>query len=243
MIGKRNAAAVVAEFLGTSVLVLLILTIQRSQLSIPFFISIAAGLALAMAMFVFGRVSGAHFNPAITIGLWTVRKVSTVRAAIYVLAQLLGGVAAYFLFTYFIDNSFKSIAGDFSWRIFVAEAVGAGLFALGWAAALYQGFSRAVTASMAGLSYTVSVLAVSTASLGLLNPAAALGVRSWVWTTYVLGPIVGGVIGINLYARLFAEPEVVTAGPVAVKAKTAAAKTVRTTKAKTTAAKRKTAKK
>jgi hypothetical protein len=38
----------------------------------------------------------------------------------------------------------------------------------------------------------------------LLNPAVALGAQAWVWGTYVLGPVVGALVGVNLYAYLFA---------------------------------------
>lgn len=246
MFGKRNAAALVAEFLGTGVLTLAILSVQRSQLSLAFFIAAAAGVALAMASFVFGRVSGAHLNPAITLALWTVRKVSTIRGFVYIIAQCLGAIGAYYLFTYFIGQEFKSIGGDFSTKVFVAEMVGALIFSVGFAAALYQGFSRAVTASMIGVSYMVGIVAVSTASLGLLNPAVALGVKAWTVGTYILGPLVGALIGINLYARLFAQPEAVAAeaatvaSSAAVKPKATRAKAG--TKKKTTA-KRKTTRK
>jgi hypothetical protein len=37
-----------------------------------------------------------------------------------------------------------------------------------------------------------------------LNPAVALGARSWVWGSYVVGPLLGAVVGTNLYALLFA---------------------------------------
>jgi glycerol uptake facilitator-like aquaporin len=245
MFGKRNAAALVAEFLGTTILTLLILSVQRSQLSVAFFIAASAGLAFALISFIFGRVSGGHFNPAITIGLWTVRKVTTIRAVMYIAVQLLGGVAAYYLFTYFIGSEFKSIGGDYSTKVLVAEAVGTMIFSMGIAAAVYQSFNRAASASMTGLALMVGIVGVSAASLGLLNPAVALGVKAWVWGTYVVGPIIGAIIGINLYARLFAQPEAVTVaegavGPTAAATVKAASK-AKSTKAKKPAAKRKTA--
>ena len=42
------------------------------------------GLTIAGGTMVFGAVSGAHFNPAITIGLWSARRVKTLPAIIYV---------------------------------------------------------------------------------------------------------------------------------------------------------------
>jgi hypothetical protein len=47
-------------------------------------------------------------------------------------------------------------------------------------------------------------MVASVAAAGTLNPAVALGARSWEWGTTLLGPILGAVIGFNLYALLFA---------------------------------------
>jgi hypothetical protein len=52
----------------------------------------------------------------------------------------------------------------------------------------------------------VGVIVASVGSAGLLNPALALGLRSW-GTVYVLGPLVGGLLGVNLYYLLFAPVE------------------------------------
>jgi hypothetical protein len=49
---------------------------------------------------------------------------------------------------------------------------------------------------------------------GYLNPAVALGSRSFDWV-YVLGPLVGGLVGVNLYTYLFAP----TAAPAKAVAK------------------------
>jgi glycerol uptake facilitator-like aquaporin len=221
MFGKRQAASLLAEFLGTSVLTLVILSVQRSQLPFIYFVSIGAGLALAALTFLFGNNSGAHFNPAITIGLWTARKISTLRAIPYVVVQMLGGFATLGLFTYYTNTHLSSVGGHFSGRILAAEAIGSAFFAMGYAATVYKTLSHNVRSAFVGISYTLGILAASSAALGLLNPAVALGIKAWVWGTYVLGPILGAVIGINLYGLLFAEPEVAVAGSVVVPAPTA----------------------
>jgi aquaporin Z len=169
-------------------------------------VAAAAGLIVALMSFAVGGVSGGYFNPALTLGFWTARKLSTVTAILYIVVQLLGAWGAYYLYTYFVKNSLQPVGGHFTGRILVAEAVGTGIFAFGVAAAIYQGFSRAVTASFAGLALMLGIIAASSAAIGLLNPAVALGVRAWVWGTYVLGPVLGAVIGVNLYGLLFAEP-------------------------------------
>ena len=76
--------------------------------------------------FAVGGTSGGHFNPAISIGMWTARKVSTPEASyLYIAAQLLGGFAAYYLYTYFVNNKLQAVGGHYTGRILVAEAIGA----------------------------------------------------------------------------------------------------------------------
>lgn len=205
MFGRQKIAALVAEFLGAGVLTLLVLSVQRSTIGVPFFVAIAAGLAVTLMSFTVGGTSGGHFNPAISIGFWTARRITTLRTIVYVVAQLLGGYAAYGLYTYFVGNHLQSVGGHYSGKILVAEAVGTGIFGFAFAAAVYRDASRAVAASFVGLGLMIGIVAASSASIGLLNPAVALGARAWVWGTYVLGPILGAIIGINLYALLFTE--------------------------------------
>lgn len=206
MFGRRNVATIVAEFLGTGALTLLVLSVQRSTIGVPFFVAAAAGLIVALMVFAVGGISGGYFNPGLTLGFWTARKLSSVKTVLYIAAQLLGAWGAYYLYTYLVKNSLQPVGGHFAGRILVAEAVGTAVFAFGVAAAVYQGFSRAVTASFVGLALMLGIIAASPASIGLLNPAVALGVRAWVWGTYVLGPVVGAIIGVNLYGLLFADP-------------------------------------
>jgi aquaporin Z len=203
MFTRQKVAALVGELLGAGVLTLLILSVQRSTIGVPFFVAIAAGLAFATMSFAVGNISGGHFNPAITLGFWTARRITTARAVLYVAAQLLGAWFAYVLYTYFVNNTLQSVGGHYSGRVLAAEAVGAGIFSFGFAATVYQGFNRVTAASLCGLALVVGTIAASSASLGLLNPAVALGTRAWVWGTYVAGPVLGAVIGINLYSLLF----------------------------------------
>ena len=116
---------------------------------------------------------------------------------------MLGGAAAYVLFTYLVNDSLTNTA-EYDSRILVAEAVGAFVFAVGWAATVYNNLDTAKSAFVVGASYALGILVASVAAVGLLNPAVALGVQSWEWGTCVLGPILGGIIGFNLYALLFA---------------------------------------
>ncbi len=238
MFGRRKIATLVAEFLGTGVLTLLVLSVQRSTIGVPFFVALAAGLTVALMSFALARTSGGYFNPALTIGMWTARKLPTVNAVLFVASQMLGAWGAYYLYTYFVNNTLQPVGGHFTGRILVAEAIGAGIFAFGWSAAVYQRLSSAVSASIAGLALIVGMVAASSASIGLLNPALALGARAWVLGTYVLGPILGAVIGVNLYGLLFADVEAAAGKPVQPFAPAVAVPA--TSRAKATTAKRST---
>ena len=252
MFGRRKVAALVAEFVGTGVLTLVFLSVQRSTIGVPYFVAIAAGLVVAMLTFVVGTVSGGYANPAITLGMWTARRLSTLTAALYVVVQLLGAWAAYGLYTYFVNSSLQPIGGEYTTRVLVAEAVGAFIFALGWGYLTFRGrLTVGARAAVLGVSFTLAVMVAAAVGIGIVNPAVALGIRAWdiwggwaTWGTYALGPVLGAVIGVNLYGLLFAgrdEDETVVVEEVvvaeAVTTAPAATTAKRTTAKKTTAKK------
>jgi len=204
MLNKKHAAAFLAEFFGVGILTMLFLTVQRSTIGVPFFIALTVGLVIIVLMFALINVSGAHFNPALTIALWTARKVSTLRAVFYIIAQLLGGWVAYYLFTYLTGAKFAPIGGHYTAKILLSETFGAFILGFIWSSAMFQKLSTAARASVGGVAFLLGILAASVAAIGIVNPAVALGARAWVWGTYVLGPVLGAIIGVNLYGLLFA---------------------------------------
>jgi len=204
MFGRNKIAMVTAEFLGTGILTLVVLAVSKSTIGIPYFVGIAAGLVLVAMVFAFSAVSGTHINPAITLGMWTVRKISALKAVVYIAAQLLGAGAAYLLYTYFVGQTWDN-SGNFQSKVLIAETVGTFIFAMGIAAAVYQRYEVGKAAAVIGISLTLGVLVASVAGGGFLNPAVAFGARAWVWGSYVLGPVLGAVIAFNLYGLLFAQ--------------------------------------
>lgn len=245
MFRKNNLATLAAEFLGAGVLTLVVVGVQHSTIGVPYFVGIAAALAAVMLVLVFSSVSGAVLNPALTVALWTVRRLKTVPAVTYLVVQLLGAWVAYYLFTYFTQNPLNPLTSDFTWQIALAEAVGAMVLAFGWAAAVYGRYSVGYKAVAVGLGYALGIVIASSAALGLINPAVALADRAWYiwgadggWGNYVLGPVVGAVVGMNLWAWLFAgELKLSTAR---VTSKAAATKTATKTKNGKATTKRKT---
>lgn len=204
MFTKSKVAALTAELVGTGLLTLVILVVAQVTGGIGYYVSFAVGIILALLVMAFVRVSGAHFNPAITLALWTVRKVETTRAILYIAVQLIGGLLAYLLFSWLVDTDVAGQASEFDSRVLVAELVGTAVLAFGVAAATYQRMTDGGKAAVIGLAVTAGVLIASVKSAAFLNPAVALGAQSWVWATYVLGPVLGALIGANLYNLLFA---------------------------------------
>jgi aquaporin Z len=60
-------------------------------------VALAHGLAIAIMVSAVGHISGGHFNPAITIGFWVTKRLSTLDSLAYWAAQLFGATAAAFL--------------------------------------------------------------------------------------------------------------------------------------------------
>jgi aquaporin Z len=94
--GKRC----VAEFLGTFWLVFAgcgsaILATAYPQLGIGFAgVALAFGLAVITMAYAVGHISGAHFNPAVTVGLWVGGRVPAKDVIPYIIAQVLGAIGA-----------------------------------------------------------------------------------------------------------------------------------------------------
>lgn len=212
MVGRNRIAIVVAEFLGTGVLALAMLSVQHSAIGLPYFIAIVAGLTLAVMTVFFARTGdGAHFNPAITIGMWAARQVKTLPAIAYIVAQMLGAWAAYYLYTYFVHTRLQATVSRFDWTVLIAEGVGALILSLGYAAAVFNRFLNAKTAATIGAAYTLAIIVASSASIGIVNPAVALSFRVFDvfsgtsgWWNYAVGPILGAVLGFLIYELLYA---------------------------------------
>lgn len=202
MFTRPQIATVVAEFLGTATLVMVALILSQTT-AVSYFIGTSVAAALVVLYMIFGSISGGFFNPAITFGMWTARQISTLRAAMYVAVQLLGGLAALELFQYFTNRQLQAKNLEFSTPVWLAEVVGTAILALALIAAIKKGFDTLQTAVVYGVSFFVGILIAATASSAFLNPAIALGERSWN-AVYVLGPLVGGLIGVNLYTMLMA---------------------------------------
>src|SRR6202012_4132837 len=94
--GKR----LTAEFFGTFWLVFggcgsAVLAAAFPELGIGFAgVALALGLTVVTMAYAVGHISGAHFNPAVTVGLWTGSRFPAKDVVPYIIAQVIGGIAA-----------------------------------------------------------------------------------------------------------------------------------------------------
>jgi aquaporin Z len=87
-----------AELIGTFILVVAgsmsIVAANAMQVPVLLVAPFGFGLALLAAIQVSGHVSGGHFNPAVTFGAFLDRRIDATNAAAYVVAQVVGAIAA-----------------------------------------------------------------------------------------------------------------------------------------------------
>jgi glycerol uptake facilitator-like aquaporin len=202
---RAGVGALLAEFLGTAILVSVALVLTETT-AVSYFIATSLAVTLAAIVLAFGGVSGSHVNPAITFGMWTARRIGTLRAVGYIAAQMLGGLAAWQLYQYLVNKPLPTKTVHFDTHVWVAELIGTFILALGFSAAISRVLDALQSAAVYSAALFVGIIVASVGSAGLLNPAMALGVRSW-GTVYLLGPLVGGLLGVNLYYLLFAPEE------------------------------------
>lgn len=228
----RGPAAYVAEFIGTLALVFLICSAVSLFVSPKFTDFALIGLVHLFALFfliqALAVVSGAHFNPAVTVALAAIKQIKPPDAVIYVVAQLAGAVAAGLLvralFSEFPNAEAQSFgAPALSPRI--GEKVGLGMLAefMGTfflvftivGVAVNPRASKDWAALAIGGALGVSVMAMGALTGGSFNPARAFGPALVAGSfgdagkfllAYALAPILGGLAAAFAYSVMFIAP-------------------------------------
>jgi MIP family channel proteins len=219
------ARASVAEAIGTFVLVLTILstvvaaTLSRSIAGAPYgslAVPVAGGLALAIVVAALGHISGAHLNPAVTLGLAVNRRFPWSYVPAYLIAQLGGAVAAALVAWSFYGAKARSevnlgatypAVGVTVWRALSAEAVVTFLLVLVVISVATDGRVPAGVAAIAIGSALGAAILISGPITGAgVNPARALGPmivagKFTDWWVYIVAPLVGGALATTVYDR------------------------------------------
>lgn len=205
----RSLRSHLAEFIGTFMLVVAGCGATAVGLE-PTAVAVAFGLVIAVMIYGVGHISGAHFNPVVSVGFALSRHVPWRRVATYSMAQVGGAVAGAMFLRLTLGDvplgvTHPSVPAPsaVAWEVvftamlmLVIMAVATDTRAVGPAAALAIGGSITLAALVAG--------PVSGASLNparSLGPALVAGDLADIWI-YVLGPLLGAIIGAVAYRYL-----------------------------------------
>lgn len=131
-------------------------------------------------------------NPAVTVGLWSIKKISSKDAALYVVAQFIGAALAMWAGDAMTGNAVALLTDD-SVVTVLAEALGAAILVLGVSSVVHGKAPSEASGLTIGTALTLGASAASVLSNGVVNPAVALGIHSFS-VAYVVGPLIGGVV-------------------------------------------------
>jgi glycerol uptake facilitator-like aquaporin len=184
----------IAEFIGTLVLVLAVSCSLAGEFPVP--TPVIAGLALGYGVYAMGSISGAHFNPAITLGTLAVGKITFKDAILYLCAQIVGAAVAVALAKQMVVVPELPVVD--TTMVFAAEVVGTFVFAFGVAAAVHGKLSQGASGLAVGGSLLLGISLAAKGSNGVLNPAVAFGIGS-LSLFYVVAPIIGAILAMLVY--------------------------------------------
>ena len=124
---SRSARILIAELLGTMILILggpgaAIFTHYVGVNIGPLGVSFAFGLSLLCAAYLFGHISGCHINPAVTVGMWVLKRTEGKDVPAYLIGQILGAAIGAVILFGIIE------AGDNTGKGSVAKATREALF-------------------------------------------------------------------------------------------------------------------
>jgi glycerol uptake facilitator-like aquaporin len=191
--------ALIAEIVGVFLLTVVVLATQASPLYVMFGV-----LGISLAVYAF---SGAHINPLITVGAWATRRISSVRAVFYLIAQVLGALLGYVVLSAFLKGApevsaeaaqygqtapelWKLVAmvEGKEWFLVLSEFVGASVIGLFFARALKYKKSVFTFGATAATGVFIALLLVMTTTSYLysgqpggfaLNPALAVALQAF----------------------------------------------------------------
>ena len=220
-----------AEFFGTLWLVFggcgsAVLAAGFPELGIGFAgVALAFGLTVLTMAYAVGHISGGHFNPAVTLGLWAGGRFSAKEVVPYIVAQVIGGiVGAAILYVIasgkagfdatasgFASNGFgEHSPGGFSLQAaIVAEIVLTAFFLI----VIHGVTDKRAPAGFAPLAIGLALTLIHLISIPVtntsVNPARSTAVAifqgTWalqqLWVFWVM-PIIGGIIGGLIYRHL-----------------------------------------
>lgn len=166
----------------------------------PLATPVVAGVTLGLFVYTVGAISGAHLNPAVTIGLASVKKIGVKDAVLYVIFQIVGALLAMTVVrTLTGAETGVQVAND--WDLGVVEAIGAFVLVFGVSSVVWGKVEGMASGLVIGGSLMLGIMLTGGLSNGVLNPAVAIGIGSISWM-YLLAPVVGGIVSAWVYKFL-----------------------------------------
>ena len=191
-------------------------------------IGLAFGITVMAVIYMFGRVSGAHINPAVSIGLWAKGLFPTKDMVAYVVAQFIGALVGSILFATSVGPEAITVGGLGAtapfygisvWEALLAEIIGTFLLmTVIMGAAVDEKAPPGFAGLAIGLTVAGIITTIGNISGASINPARSFGPMIadlifggpnvvGVYWIYVAGPIIGAVIAVFLYSWLVKEDE------------------------------------
>ena len=187
-------------------------------------VSLAFGLTVLTAAYALGHISGGHFNPAVSIGLWAVARFEAKELATYIISQIIGATLAS-LVLYLIVQGQAGFAGSGGFATNGYGDLSPGKYALssvllievvltaGFLMVIMGATDKRAPAGFAPIAIGLALTLIHLISIPVtntsVNPARSTGVAffaetaalSQLWAFWV-APIVGAVIGAVLYRAM-----------------------------------------
>lgn len=199
----------IAEFIGTFFLVLTIGCTVIGSGAVPL-APLAIGAALMVMIFAGGHVSGAHFNPAVTLGVWMRGKCDTKDVAPYMISQIVAAALAAFAVAFLKQGvtvtpmqpaTGPALLAEFLFTFALVYVVLNSATAKGTAGNSFYGLAI-------GFTVMVGAFSVGNISGGAFNPAVAVGISvmglsSWsnIWI-YLVADFAGGAAAAGAFKAL-----------------------------------------
>jgi aquaporin Z len=205
----------IAEFIGTFLLVFVgVWSIEYSNIhfadsfqSSLWLITIAFGLIVTIAILLFGKISGAHINPAVSLGFWLAQQIDTKTFAGYVAAQMTGAVAGAWVFNLIVPseivgttlpsvNIYLALLFEFVLSIILMLVI----FTVANPESKYNKYA----AYLIGLTVAVNTYVVGLFTSVSMNPARSFGPAlvsghwEYYWV-YLIAPLMGMNLAYYLY--------------------------------------------
>ena len=208
----------VAEFIGTFTLIFIGGGAGAISGNDIVAVALANGLAIGIMVSNFGHISGGLFNPAITLGFLSTRRITPRLAVVYWVAQFGGAVIAAGILRWLIhkpkfDGAIPSVHLIGAGRGFVLEAIMTFFLVVAVFATAVdpRGAFKSIAGLAIGLTISIDVLFGGPLTGAAMNPARAFGPEligsfwgsAWI---YYVGPALGAVVAAVGYDWLYLRP-------------------------------------